>query len=72
MTMWQAVLLDFDDDVFQFLTFRKNNISKATSSKDGTVKTYTYKYNDNGYPTEMTITESGDVSVWKFEYTEVK
>lgn len=72
MTMWQAVLLNSDDDLYSFLLAKTNNIAKITSEEDSDVDTITYEYDENGYPTKMTAKNGDETTIWKFEYTEVK
>ncbi|MDH6309690.1 YD repeat-containing protein [Dysgonomonas sp. PFB1-18] len=72
ITMWQAVLLNLNDDLYSFLLAKTNNIAKISSEEDGDVDTMTYEYDENGYPTKMTAKDADETTIWKFEYTEVK
>lgn len=48
-----------------------NNVTEVKGtdgSGDNYVQTFTYKYNDKGYPTEFEFNEEGDIEIWKLEY----
>ncbi len=73
MNMWQAVLLHYYDDMFNYFLFRQNNISKITDSTNTGSGPVSYEYNSEGYPTKMTFKKFNGITVVReFEYMEVK
>jgi len=77
MSVSQAVFLYEDDDFFQPFMLRVNNLTKTIGVGFDFLVKFTYEYNEDRYPTKMTIDydygdEDYEVSVWEFEYIEKK